>query len=76
MRVERIPYQQTNCFSKFILDYLSGEECLSSFYHRAPKLSNFKVQIQEKDESVIKDMTVTMRGLGVPSIPNHSVTVE
>ena len=35
-----------------------------------------KVQIQEKDESVIKDMTVTMVGLGVPSIPNHSVTVE
>ena len=35
-----------------------------------------KVQIQEKDESVIKDMTVTMGGLGVPSIPNHSVTVE
>ncbi|MAI75893.1 MAG: hypothetical protein CBC25_01845 [Pelagibacteraceae bacterium TMED65] len=35
-----------------------------------------KVQIQVKDESVIKDMTETMGGLSVPSIPNHSVTVE
>ena len=53
MRVERIPYKQTNFFSKFILDYLSGEECLSPFYHRAPKLSNFKAQIQEKQNQFV-----------------------
>ena len=53
MRVERIPYQQTNFFSKFILDYLSGEACLSPFYHRAPKLSNFKAQIQEKQNQFV-----------------------
>ena len=53
MRVERIPYQQTNFFSKFILDYLSGEASLSPFYHRAPKLSNFKAQIQEKQNQFV-----------------------
>ena len=53
MRVERISYQQTNFFSKFILDYLSGEACLSPFYHRVPKLSNFKAQIQEKQNQFV-----------------------
>ena len=53
MRVERIPYQQTNFFSKFILDYLSGDESLTPFYHRGPKLYNFKVQIQEKQKQSV-----------------------
>ena len=53
MRVERIPYKQTNFFSKFILDYLSGEACLSPYYNRAPKLSNFRAQIQEKQNQFV-----------------------
>ena len=53
MRVERIPYQQTNFFSKFILDYLSGDESLTHFYHRAPKLSSFKAQILEKQKQPV-----------------------
>jgi len=53
MRVERIPYQQTNFFSKFILDYLSGDESLTPFYHRAPKLSSFKAQILEKQKQPV-----------------------
>ena len=52
MRVEK--FHITNeFFSKFILDYLSGEACLSPFYHRAPKLSNFKAQIQEKQNQFV-----------------------
>ena len=53
MRVEKIPYRQTNFFSKFILDYLSCEAFLSPFYNRAPKLSNFKAQIQEKQNQFV-----------------------
>ena len=53
MRVERISYQQTNFFSKFILDYLSGDDSLTPFYNRAPKLSNFKAQIQEKQKQFV-----------------------
>ena len=53
MRVERIPYQQTNFFSKFILDYLSGDESLTPFYHKAPKLFSFKDQILEKQKQPV-----------------------
>ena len=53
MRIERISYQQTNFFSKFILDYLSGDDSLTPFYNRAPKLSNFKAQIQEKQNQFV-----------------------
>ena len=50
MRVEKIPYHQTKSFSKFILDYISGDKSLVPFYNRAPKLENFKAQIQEKQK--------------------------
>lgn len=53
MLVERIPYKQTSFFSKFILDYLSCEACLSTFYNRAPRLSNFKAQILEKQNQFV-----------------------
>ena len=52
--IDRIPYQQTNFFQKFILDYLSIEASLDPFYHRAPKLSeNFKRKFG-KAESICK----------------------
>jgi len=50
MRVEKIPYHQTKSFSKFILDYISGDKSLAPFYNRGPKLENFKAQIQEKQK--------------------------
>lgn len=53
MRVEKISYEQTNFFSKFILDYLSGDERLTSFYHRAPKLSSFKAQLEDKQKQKV-----------------------
>ena len=48
MRLIEIPYHQTNSFSKFILDYISGDKSLAPFYNRFPKLENFKQQILEK----------------------------
>ena len=53
MKVEKIPYHQTKAFSKFILDYISGDKSLAPFYSRAPKLENFKAQIQEKQKQSI-----------------------
>ena len=53
MRVEKIPYHQTKSFSKFILDYISGEKSLAPFYNRDPKLENFKAQIQEKKKQQV-----------------------
>lgn len=53
MRVEQIPYHQTKSFSKFILDYISGDQSLALFYNREPKLENFKAQIQEKQKQPV-----------------------
>lgn len=53
MRVDRIPYHQTNSFSKFVLDYISGATSLKPFYNRAPKLDSFKAQILEKQKQPI-----------------------
>ena len=50
MRVEKVSYEQTNFFSKFILDYLSGDRSLTPFYHRSPQLSSFKAQLEEKQK--------------------------
>ena len=53
MRIEKISYQQTNFFSKFILDYLSGAQHLSRFYHRSANIESFKDQILEKQKQPI-----------------------
>ena len=50
MRLIEIPYHQTKSFSKFILDYISGDKSLAPFYNRLPKLENFKEQILEKQK--------------------------
>ena len=50
MRVEKTPYHKTKSFSKFIIDYISGDKSLAPFYNRLPNLQNFKAQIQEKQK--------------------------
>ncbi|MEO8934539.1 MAG: bacillithiol biosynthesis BshC, partial [Xanthomarina sp.] len=44
-----IPFKDTNYFSSLICDYLDEKEPLKPFYHRFPKLENFKAQIAEKE---------------------------
>ncbi|AXT53349.1 bacillithiol biosynthesis cysteine-adding enzyme BshC [Aquimarina sp. BL5] len=46
-----IPFRETNYFSSFICDYLDEKPELKEFYHRFPKLDNFKDQLQEKQQS-------------------------
>ena len=46
-----LPYPETDYFSALICDYLSQEARTKSFYHRFPKLENFKAQAEEKKAS-------------------------
>ncbi|MHA7058145.1 bacillithiol biosynthesis cysteine-adding enzyme BshC [Aquimarina sp. M1] len=51
MPSECIPFRETNYFSSFICDYLDEKTALKEFYHRFPKLDNFKAQLLEKQNS-------------------------
>jgi len=44
----RIPYRQTNYFSKIILDYLDHAETLKSFYSHVPSLQGIQKAIHNK----------------------------
>src|SRR5690554_3226146 len=50
-----IPYSQTGYFSKLMIDYLSQDHRIKSLYHRFPTLENFKLQIEEKQQSFSVD---------------------
>ena len=53
MQSSRISYQNTNKFSKLIIDYLKDEEKLQPFFNRYPTLENFSKQIEEKRNHLI-----------------------
>lgn len=55
MPMDCIPFRETNYFSSLICDYLDEKTELQSFYHRFPKLENFKAQIEEKKRSFSLD---------------------
>ena len=44
----RVPYRQTNYFSKIILDYLDHAEALKSFYSHPPSLQGIQKAIQNR----------------------------
>ncbi|MBT0608292.1 bacillithiol biosynthesis cysteine-adding enzyme BshC [Aequorivita echinoideorum] len=46
-----LPYSETGYFSNLICDYLDENETLKNFYHRFPKLENFKAQMEEKQRA-------------------------
>ncbi|MFI2742577.1 bacillithiol biosynthesis cysteine-adding enzyme BshC [Zhouia sp. PK063] len=48
MPTDCISFKETGYFSRLICDYLDEKEHLKPFYHRFPKLENFKAQIEEK----------------------------
>lgn len=45
----RIPYQQTNYFSKIVLDYLANEASLQPFFALPPSLDGVKQAITQKE---------------------------
>ncbi len=51
MPTDCISYRDTGYFSGLICDYLDEKQLLSEFYHRFPKLENFKAQLLEKQAS-------------------------
>lgn len=48
MELDCIRFEQSNYFSKIILDYLDDSERIKAFYHRRPAISSFKEQMEEK----------------------------
>lgn len=51
MRIQKIPFEETNSFSSFFLDYIQQKETLKKFYSLFPERENFKTQIQTKKQS-------------------------
>jgi bacillithiol synthase len=54
MNVQKIPFETTQSFSSFFLDYIHQKESLKPFYHRFPTPENFKHQLAEKSASFSK----------------------
>ena len=53
MKVAEISYQETNKFSKLVLDYLNEDEQLKPFINHFPNLENFEKQITEKHNHLV-----------------------
>ncbi len=48
MQAERIPYNQTNRFSKLVYDYLENQDAIIDFFGEMPTLQGFKNQLATK----------------------------
>lgn len=46
----RIPYQQTNHFTKIVTDYLAGAASLRSFYHHSPTVEGIRQTIEARQK--------------------------
>ena len=53
MKTFKIPYQDTQKFSKLVIDYLNEDEKLHSFVNHFPSVENFEKQIIEKQNHSI-----------------------
>lgn len=71
MRTETIPLDETHCFSKFFLDYISSNETLASFYNAFPSVANFKEVIEKRNfkdsnrEVLVKVLKEQYQGLEI-----------
>lgn len=54
MPIQNIPFHQTGYFSKLMCDYLAKDPSTIPFYHRFPALDQFKLQLEEKQQSFPK----------------------
>jgi bacillithiol biosynthesis cysteine-adding enzyme BshC len=50
---ERLPYNQTNAFTKIVTDYLNGSENLKPFYSSLPTLQGIEETIQRKKQQPV-----------------------
>ncbi len=51
MRVQKLPFAETQSFSSFFLDYIQQKESLKKFYSLFPEQKNFETQIKNKNQS-------------------------
>ena len=51
MRLQKLPFAETNSFSSFFLDYIQQKETLKKFYSLFPEKKNFETQIQNKKQA-------------------------
>ncbi len=58
MRTETIPLDETDCFSKFFIDYINQKEHLAPFYNSFPTVSNFRAAIENRNYSESKRGTL------------------
>jgi len=61
MKIAHIPFQQTNFFSKTMIDYLEKNENIQKFYHNFPDLEGFSNQVAEKKASFPKESRIVLR---------------
>ena len=47
-KAQRIPYQQKNCFTKLVVDYINNEELLNYFYTHKVSLKEIQNVINLK----------------------------
>lgn len=52
-KAQRIPYQQTNCFTKLVVDYINNAEPLNSFYTHKVSLTGIQNAINLKSKEKI-----------------------
>lgn len=55
----RIPYQQTNHFSRIVVDYLAQEPSLQSFFSFAPTLQGLQQAVEQKKNHKINRTALT-----------------
>lgn len=53
MDIQSIPFADTHKFSQIVLDYLSGADALTPFYHYHPHQVDWKQVMQDKDAAPI-----------------------
>ncbi|MEL6811737.1 MAG: bacillithiol biosynthesis cysteine-adding enzyme BshC [Bacteroidota bacterium] len=74
MPIQHFPYRETGYFSKLMCDYLDHVEATKPFYHRFPKLSEFKLQLKEKQESFPESLRSTLVRQLEKQYENYSIS--
>lgn len=50
MKVECIDFSETEQFAPIFIDFIQQKELLKPFYHRFPRINNFKAQVSDKSK--------------------------
>jgi bacillithiol biosynthesis cysteine-adding enzyme BshC len=81
MDIDCISYQKSGYFSKLIIDYLDEKPTLKSLYHHSPKLENFLLQLEkkqqnfpfEKREVLVRSLQKQYAGLSTSELTKNNI---